>query len=338
MYNSFLSKLVRNIQNKKIYRSILYLGIFITTLTFLINILQVSVYRSSWNLPEVKIPQANVEFDNLKNLNVLESNVEPITQEVSQINYQSPQPDAKIQGSTSEVKYGFYLTSENNLNGLQFKITKTDNSISDVTSIIPPDVAMGEEETDGSFRLSNLYLYPEGLTSIAWSNPNNVEFEIHYINNPADSDAQIFTTGGIVEDYEKEYEKRLFNALGFNIITRTEWGAPVDSAWIPEVVPVNRIIVHHTATSVDMASPARTVKAIYDYHKYICSNNVGTYPNDCTIDNTWSDIGYNYLIDPYGTVYEGRTGGNGVIGAHSPPKFRNYWDWCSWRFFKLFTI
>ncbi len=30
----------------------------------------------------------------------------------------------------------------------------------------------------------------------------------------------------------------------------------------------------------------------------------------------WADLGYNYLIDPDGVIYEGRAGGDNVVGAH----------------------
>ena len=35
-----------------------------------------------------------------------------------------------------------------------------------------------------------------------------------------------------------------------------------------------------------------------------------------TFTNGWGDIGYNFLIDPNGVIYEGRAGGSGAIGAH----------------------
>ena len=67
----------------------------------------------------------------------------------------------------------------------------------------------------------------------------------------------------------------------------------------------NKIIVHHTAGDTSSFTGKDSViaylKDIYKYH---------------TITKGRGDIGYNFLIDPYGNVYEGRAGGESVIGAH----------------------
>jgi hypothetical protein len=59
------------------------------------------------------------------------------------------------------------------------------------------------------------------------------------------------------------------------------------------------IIVHHSAGSNTSSNFAAVVAAIQDFH-------VNT--------NGWDDIGYNWLIDPNGVIYEGR--GDGKRGAH----------------------
>lgn len=65
---------------------------------------------------------------------------------------------------------------------------------------------------------------------------------------------------------------------------------------------MQKIIIHHTATSNNTADAAAAVRAIYYYH---------------TIELGWGDIGYHYLIDQEGRVYQGRNGGDNVIAAHA---------------------
>ncbi len=94
------------------------------------------------------------------------------------------------------------------------------------------------------------------------------------------------------------------------IIPRAGWGADeslrFDSSgneiWPPEYRPIQKVIVHHTATQNHEADPAATIRAIYYYH---------------AITQGWGDIGYNFLVDWKGNVYEGRYGGANVVGGHA---------------------
>jgi flagellar hook assembly protein FlgD len=65
-------------------------------------------------------------------------------------------------------------------------------------------------------------------------------------------------------------------------------------------------VVHHTAgtNSYSRAQSAAIVRGIQRYH---------------VLSNGWNDIGYNFLVDKYGRIFEGRVGGVGqnVIGAHA---------------------
>ena len=91
------------------------------------------------------------------------------------------------------------------------------------------------------------------------------------------------------------------------IVTRAEWGADETlRSGSPSYAPVKVAFVHHTASGnvYAQADAPGIVRAIYAYH---------------TKTLHWSDIGYNFLIDRYGTIYEGRYGGiaRGVIGAQA---------------------
>jgi hypothetical protein len=92
------------------------------------------------------------------------------------------------------------------------------------------------------------------------------------------------------------------------ITTRAQWGA---NESIRRAAPryadnVHVSVVHHTAgsNSYTASQSAAIVRSIYVYHVQ---------------GNGWNDIGYNFLVDKYGQIFEGRYGGmtRAVIGAHA---------------------
>jgi N-acetylmuramoyl-L-alanine amidase len=93
-----------------------------------------------------------------------------------------------------------------------------------------------------------------------------------------------------------------------SVLTRKAWGAieSIRRGRVEYAPSVRLAIVHHTAGSNNYTraqSPA-IVRAIEVYH---------------VKGNGWNDIGYNFLVDKYGQVFEGRYGGmqRNVIGAHA---------------------
>jgi hypothetical protein len=103
------------------------------------------------------------------------------------------------------------------------------------------------------------------------------------------------------------------------IIRRVDWlDASVELSaerrqelWPSEYEQIEKIIVHHTATeirdvsgdgAINQQDYRELVRAIYYYHANV---------------RRWGDIGYNYIIDPDGTIYEGRYGGDGVVAGHA---------------------
>ena len=100
------------------------------------------------------------------------------------------------------------------------------------------------------------------------------------------------------------------------VVSRAGWGAD-ESIRCKDADyddGVKAIALHHTAGSNNYtrAQAAAQVRAAYQYH----AQNLG-----------WCDIGYNALVDKYGTIYEGRYGGldEAVQGAHIGGFNENTW-------------
>ncbi len=98
------------------------------------------------------------------------------------------------------------------------------------------------------------------------------------------------------------------------IISRAAWGADenlkassgADCMTAKVDDTVKAAVIHHTAGSnnYSAADSASIVRGIYAYH---------------VLSNGWCDIGYNFLIDKYGQIFEGRFGGIDlpIHGAHA---------------------
>lgn len=96
------------------------------------------------------------------------------------------------------------------------------------------------------------------------------------------------------------------------IILRSQWGADEKlMTWKPAIMTsLKAMTVHHTAgNNSDAMDGAAKVKAVYLLHaKDKKDGGFG-----------WGDIGYHFLVDHKGNIYEGRTGSiqQTVIGGHS---------------------
>jgi hypothetical protein len=102
------------------------------------------------------------------------------------------------------------------------------------------------------------------------------------------------------------------------MVTRAEWGAD-ESMRVRTgfgYAPIRKLVVHHTASENKPRNPSQVVRDLYHFH---------------VKQKGFADLGYNFVIDHKGVIYEGRWArdygsewhsgedgdGYGVIGAHS---------------------
>ncbi|MDP3975439.1 MAG: N-acetylmuramoyl-L-alanine amidase [bacterium] len=101
------------------------------------------------------------------------------------------------------------------------------------------------------------------------------------------------------DQFRQQTRKETLDQLGRALIWPREYSEQI-----------KKIVIHHTAREVrDFNGDSRVdeqdfkigVQAIYQYH---------------TVSRGWGDLGYHFLVDPFGNIYEGRAGGAYVVGAH----------------------
>lgn len=123
--------------------------------------------------------------------------------------------------------------------------------------------------------------------------------------------------GSDASSYDEEFAERNEDGLSLRaaktpamptIYTRAQWGADekIRNTKNLRYGTVSAGFVHHTVNANDYteAQVPGILRSIYAYH---------------VKSRGWSDIGYNFLVDRFGRIWEGRYGGidKNVVGAHT---------------------
>jgi N-acetylmuramoyl-L-alanine amidase-like protein len=163
---------------------------------------------------------------------------------------------------------------------------------------------------------------PDGARAIAGTDPAFVgaadEFQLRLRGNPRDLRARFvraLPTANVARRVSRRLRLRARASArprqvagpSVRVITRSEWGGDSVPPRAPaEYGTVECAFVHHTVTTNDYTpeDSAGIVLGIARYHRD---------------SNQWNDLGYNFLVDKYGQVFEGRAGGIDapVIGAQA---------------------
>lgn len=178
-----------------------------------------------------------------------------------------------------------------------------------------PLIPDGEGEQDDVIKVSPLLFPQEGEVFLILYAPSGAQpISITAIQPTPDTEysfkpAVASSTGGFNLDSGAKYTT-------LNIVSRDQWGAntsfwdgnsstdiddPARFNWMPYHYGVNRFVIHHTA-GYDQYSGSEATRLVYMLHAYT---------------RNWGDIGYNYIIDKDGNIFEGKGGGDGVFGYHA---------------------
>ncbi|MFJ9040560.1 peptidoglycan recognition protein [Streptomyces sp. NPDC102406] len=128
--------------------------------------------------------------------------------------------------------------------------------------------------------------------------------EIPELSKKETEDELIVSRGGDVETTTA----RPYVGARPRIVTRKGWGADekLREKKFAYTKTVKAAFVHHSATGNNYrcSQASSVIRSIYRYH---------------VKSSGWRDIGYNFLVDKCGTIYEGRAGGvtKPVMGAHT---------------------
>lgn len=172
----------------------------------------------------------------------------------------------------------YFIKSSAPLKGLEWR-----QANSELTSV--------PEEThfqDPDFFFSQL-AYLEAEQSFQIRSSSAIQFELHFFQP------------GFTGNIDPSIQNRSIDCSCPSppILQRSQWCGNCGEDPSPVFTDPTHLIVHHSAGSNSSSDWPAVVRSIWDFHV----NGRG-----------WDDVGYNYLIDPEGVIYNGR--GEGLMGAH----------------------
>lgn len=156
--------------------------------------------------------------------------------------------------------------------------------------------------------------YSKNITDIVFARGETLKLKIEFLNLNQDIDkvaVHYFSAD------PKERVQATISGDGLNIIARAGWvNGEVDatvrqSLWPNQYGDVKKIVIHHTGSAlkdlngdgvIGQVDYDMAVQSVYNWH----AKSLG-----------WGDVGYNFLIDPLGRVFEGKYGGDGIVGGHA---------------------
>ncbi|GGC11153.1 N-acetylmuramoyl-L-alanine amidase [Cellulomonas carbonis] len=91
------------------------------------------------------------------------------------------------------------------------------------------------------------------------------------------------------------------------VISRAEWGAPAQVCTPSVASTVTHVVLHHTAGSNAYATVGQAMQQLRNDALFHING------------RGWCDLGYNFVVDKWGNVYEGRAGSAqaAVVGVHA---------------------
>lgn len=198
-----------------------------------------------------------------------------------------------------------------NSSAVQLKSTNDDTNTKDLevtnvaTEVTEEDKQIASEKSSATVNNASSVNAAsiQNLTTGAYSTNNTSANSVATV----DSFNAESSPNGLTND--AEIQNATYNSgLKANIVTRKEWGAneKLKRCGVSAASKAKAIFVHHTAgsNSYTKSQAPGIIRGYLSYH---------------TQSKGWCDLGYNFLVDKYGTIYEGRTGSitKAIVGAHA---------------------